>query len=199
MIRFVKDILDVKNVLGMERLQPMPTPDAQTAADTIVLRSDAYDTQLNSIAFSGDLTITETQGGIPMVRVVDDSWDLQLHADIGTDILIQGNMLVANDFTHDITYISANNTIEDIRILGSPVQILDLRNAYAQHDFYIQGTTPLQCIYARCTNLAVALGFEYYFGITTYTGDIWINPYEEFAYRVMQAAQDAGWNVYRYE
>lgn len=195
-MRFVLDILDIQNILGMQRTQPQPAYDS----DLIVLRSNnpiVYTT----LTFTGAITIYYTYNNVEQqeVRLANDWSGVYMPlptADAETDIKIRGNITQA-DFSasaNSIYFTAANDALTNL-LIELPTKTLDLRNAAALNSI---GYLPfgVETLYARATNTTERSMMWSVINNSPTGGTLWIDRTQAYANDVISAAQARGWNVY---
>ena len=196
-MRFVLDILDIKNILGMQRTQPQPAYDP----DLLVLRCTTATAQNVTLYFTGAITIYYTYNGVEHqdVRLASD-WSgvyMSLNAaDAETDIKIRGNITQAGlDYPGNTIHMLAISNTVTVCAIRNNVLTLDLRNADLIQGF---GYNPygIETLYAVASttdqrNLCTHVLTESPTG-----GTMFIDDTDTYAAAVKTVAQAQGWNVY---
>ena len=190
MSRFVKNILDVKNVLGMERaLAPYP-------ANELVMRAAANGNVDYTATFTGDLTVQansetdtypDTYSGV-QIGVTD--------VVANTDIVLTGNITkIFFVGSANISMLVVNNTTTYFAV-SQNMKILDLRNADLISG-YVINTDNLSQVYAIANTIAQKnISVTMITNSSISNGTLWIDNMQTYAADVITAAIAKGWNVY---
>lgn len=191
MIRFITHILDVLNVLGMQRVVPMPTH----PANELVMRAAADGNVDYTATFTGNLivqangetdTYPDTYSGIQIgVAGVAANTDIVLTGNI-TKIFFLG---MAN-----ISMLVVNNTTTNFAV-SQNMKILDLRNANLISGFVINSDN-LSQVYAIANTIAQKnISVDMITNSSVSNGILWIDGSQTYAADVIAAAQAKGWMV----
>ena len=191
MIRFITDILDVKNLLGMQRT-PIPMP--EYPANETVLRFPGNTAEF--ILYGGSYTVSYTYNGTIYTNNYTGSNTFNLSTDVGTDIIIIGatdvNVAIGSCtfavLGSSVTYYADNGTVQtiDIRNVGIFVIGGGVITGSGIKTLYVHATT---------TNRQSASNTFINRSVNT-NGVLWIDPTEAYAASVITTAQTKGWTVY---
>ena len=194
MIRFIKNILDIKNLLGMQRpIQPIPDP--AYPANEMVLRTNGNTVTFTPI-FTGTIYYRYTYNGTTSVSPYTDDYSgmaFSNYCDNGTDVVITGNVTQI-DVDNDIEFVALNNTVANLSIFSS-VKTLDLRNADSLLGI---GYMPfgVETLYVKATILNLQGLARTVINFSPNGGTLWINPNDTYAADVIAAAEAKGWTIY---
>lgn len=197
MIRFIKNILDIKNLLGMQRrIQPVPDP-AYPANELVLRTSGSYLTF--APVFFGTIDIQSTYGGVTNTTQYTDSLSgttFGIFADPDTDVIITGNV---TDITTDNTasFMAVNNT-QNGYVLTNGITKLDLRNADDSNfwDGSTVGTISVETLYAKATTPVLYTACRQVINNSPTGGVLWIDQTDAYWVGVVNAAQAQGWTIY---
>ena len=191
MTRFVKDILDVKNVLGAQRVQPIPSFDPSL----IVLRAAINDNVDYTPTFIGTLTV---QAKGETATYPDSYSGVQigvLDMIANEDVLLSGN--ISNIFllnSANVSLLAINNTATFFAITRN-IKTLDLRNATSITGFVIREDN-LNQIYAIANNITQKnISCDMINSSGSIGGILWIDNSQTYADDVIEAARLKGWTV----
>ena len=193
MVRFITDILDVKNLLGMQRIIPEP---AYPVNET-VMRFSGTTYNFNVVAGSS-FDITRIYNGHPVTLHYTNPGNYTGNMDEGTDIIVTG----ATDIEpgSGCNFVAFGNDLTAIRIssVWGVLFEMDLRNAGDVHSFYTYSLNVVYTIYANAQYADLANFTQSVIEHSTMTtnGVLWIDPTEAYAASVITAAQTKGWTVY---
>lgn len=196
-IRFIKNILDIKNILGMQRA---PVPDPVHPANQVVIRNAVAGDMKFVPYFTGTITVyrpgfapmdvPDTQSGIPV-------YELDLQAD--TDIVLTGNIdYIEFESDANVRMFALNNTIHQLRIpMPESLEVLDLRNAENSMAVYAFDTYYGREVYVNSENIESAgLGKYVIEHNTINDGILWIDRTGAYAEETIAMAEAKGWTVY---
>lgn len=203
MIRWIKNILDIKNLLGMVRNVP---PDPQYDPNNIVIRTALNKTWLY-LKYTGTVSVGYTYGGqsgfteifgpefSETFKTVDN--------DQGTDAIITGYITeITIRGTYKYEFLAIGNTVTHLKFYGggssADLHTLDFRNAtnLASIGYSSNSIPNISRIYTLADN-AAELAIEDFITNSNITdGELWINPNGTYASTIIAAAQTKGWSIY---
>ena len=198
MIRFIKDILDIKNLLGMQRVPPVPIPVPQFPSDEIVFRaiSNVNPSFDFTAYYTGYMSIRVEIGGGQWTTYYNNSGtSVNVNGfNAGSDVIVKGNITRLTQI-QDASFVAISDTLPDFDF-NSTIETLDLRNAVGLiNGYYPLGNNSLKELYANGNRL---LGFQ--IGIIQSSGVndgiLWIDPNGTYASQIIAAAEAKGWSVY---
>ena len=200
MIRFVKNILDVKNVLGMDR---QPIPDPQYPANMTAIRSVANSTFL-MLTLTGDVKVTYIHNGseiiVYLLRTLWSGVAYRVTADPETDITIEGNVTgITINGTYKYSFISIGNTIQSIVGVNTSQHLttLDFRNSTALGGFAAIATAHVKTVYANAsTPLLANIMTSVINGSLESDCKLYIDLNDAYAASVIATAESRGWTIY---
>lgn len=197
MIRFVKNILDVKNVLGMSREVP-PIPDPQRNPEELFMHSNdgdfgytpyftgtvnIFNGKMNIIrgeSLSGIEVVTNTGNNVVQSWIIGDTYRLVLPNNAPIAIL------------------SPNNKLKQIDITTTYLHILDLRNA-DQIEEITNGNpyNEISTLYAIANNTTQRDICIHLINNSIYTtyAILWIKRTQPYASDVIAVARTKGWSI----
>ena len=211
MIRFITNILDIKNILGMQRAlppaPPAPTPDPELVANINAIRTQDGNPKI-CMAFSGNITIQGIYQGSSFTITLPDGWSgaeiPNIYADPETDVTAQGaitDVIIYNYYGYN--YVAISDTVTAVIFadsLADALYTLDLRNAASLSSLPSSGALFINRIYALATNENVANSIASLISNSTIAnGEVWINNEDAYAAEIVAAAAAKGWTVYSYE
>lgn len=196
MIRYIKDILDIKNVLGMQRPQPLP---AYPAGQTVFRNNNGLSVSIVPI-YTGTITFQYSVGGVTQTITHPVSHSglsiVLLTPDQGTDIVITGDLQQLTFNSNNVDFIAVGNTLGDLNIRNN-IKILDLRNADALTSYGVVPYSSVDTLYAIATTSATSAISSGVISSSTVTdGVLWIKSSETYAQDVIAVAKAHGWKVY---
>lgn len=200
MIRFVKNILDVKNVLGMDR---QPIPDPQYPANMTVIRSVANSTFL-MLTLAGDVKVTYIHNGSEViVYLLRSLWSgvaYRVTADPETDIKIEGNATgITINGAYKYSFVSIGNTIQSTVGVNTSQYLttLDFRNSTALGGFTAIATAHVKTVYANAsTPLLANIMTSVINGSLESDCKLYIDPNDAYAASVIATAESRGWEIH---
>ena len=196
MIRFVKDILDVKNIIGMQRVQPDP---AYPAGELVLRSVEHYFYYIpyytGYLTYSGiDQTDHVIGGSIPDTYSGQADFISSVKPD--SDFIFRGDIVQLDlvDSGNNISFVAVNNTLYQLDIQND-VQTLDLRNA---DNIQSIGTQPfgVTTLYAIANNAMQRGVCTTIINNSPDGGILWIDHTQAYAAAVIAAAISHGWHVY---
>ena len=193
MIRFLTHILDIKNLLGMQRVVP-PTP---YPANEIVLRTNGNTVTFTPV-FTGSITVRYRYNGTNTEVTYGNVWSgqqMSSYSDYGTDFIIIGNVTQIEINSGDVEFVAINNTVGSIDDLDAQVRTLDLRNAtglsgMSMHAF---GITELYALATTVNNSNLSAMIIYN---SPDGGTLWIDQTQAYAATVVSMAEAHNWTIY---
>ena len=196
MIRYIKDILDIKNILGA---QPTPLP-LRPANETVI---HALANTTITPYFTGTLTIKRVVNGTESTITRNSSqsgigWNFP--SDRNTDVIITGNLQKIEIAQHHggTDYQAIADTVEELVINGA-AGVIDLRNANAIQAASISGalTKGTKVLYANATTAdAKSACISIINGSNVAYSTLWIDRTQPYAQDVIAVAKAHGWRVY---
>lgn len=199
MIRFIKNILDIKNLLGMQRVVP-PTPPEPYPANEIVLRTNGNTVTFTPV-FTGSITVRYTYNGTNTEVTYGNVWSgqqMSSYSDYGTDFIIIGNVTQI-EVGADVEFLSYGNTIDYLYlyVVDSPnLRILDLRNLVSISSYAISYACNINTIYANATTSEIKDFTVSAINGSPDGGVLWIDRTQTYAADVIAAAQAHNWTIY---
>lgn len=200
MIRFIKKILDIKNILGMQRT-PIPTPLPAYPANQFVMRSDVLINDVTPTFTGSQMWLTVTEYGnthtyyFPQVASGNV---LQVATDIGTDAIFeQGNITDMDLSAADVNFVAVNDTVQNITI-NNNLRTLDLRNAAVLTSVAAYPSFPygVRELYARATDIIRREISKSFINNSPDGGVLWIDRTQTYAADVIAAAEAHNWTIY---
>ena len=195
MIRYIKDILDIKNILGAQRPQPLPA----YPADQVVIRAHTTTTIQYKPIYTGDLRVLYTYGGVDREDIVPDTLSGVMAAcacDPGTDVVLIGNVTQVTDFNAYVDFYAASNTITYIRVYDH-IKTLDLRNADLLGSWGFSPSCAVETLYAIATTSWLSgISQSIISSSSVADGVLWIDRTQPYADSVITTARAKGWKVY---
>ena len=200
MIRFLTHILDIKNLLGMQRT-PTPTPLPAYPANQFVMRSIVANNTFTPV-FTGDLLVTTTHGGITSTISIPDTSSgtyVIIATDPGTDIILEGALqrIAFNNVPSGISFVALNDTMDQLYDIDDETRTLDLRNGAAFTIFFertsVLGITEL---YARADTSQIKNVSVVAINASPDGGVLWIDRTQPYAADVIAAAEAHNWTIY---
>lgn len=191
MLRWLTNILDIKNLLGVQRV----TPDPAYPANETVMRFNGTTYAFNT---SGDFDIITTVGGVQVTTHHSSVGIFSGTMDEGTDVIVRGS-ITDLDAGVNCNFIAFANYLTAIRVATShhTLKTIDLRNAGDVHNFYRYTPPSIPTIYANAQYSDLANFAQGLIDDSTVTdGTLWIDPAQQYASYVITAAQAKGWSVY---
>lgn len=195
MIRFIKNILDIKNILGMNRVSPISPHDPEA----LFMHSN-----------DGMFTVTPYWNGTIHVQNYQEQYDLdESHSGEAItfgdseDIVAQG-IIFGDVYTLDIaddqkiSHIAVSKYLEYF-IINGYVRLADLRNGDALNRVVIRNNTnDIVELYAIANNETQRDICVRILNTSPYEGTLatlWINAAQPYAADVIAAATAKGWTI----
>ena len=192
-IRFIKNILDIKNILGMQRV-PVPMP--AYAANEYVMRTARTDNIDYTPTFTGTLTVS-IPGDSDTYPSSYSGTELSIFdLSENTDVVLTGHVLVVTFHSGaNVKMLAINDTITSL-YLADNVETLDLRNASSISSYNVTGDN-VSVLYAKADstinrNISVAVINN----SSISHGVVWVDRTQTYAAAVVAAAELRGWTVY---
>ena len=195
----ITDILDIKNLLGKNRLQPIP----QYPADQLVIRSKDTSFAFN-ITFPTTLNVQYTYNGVTLTATYDNSHSGStelLNVDIETDIIFTSpNSLQYADIPSGERYsfFAPNNTIQNFWYQGLKyADVVDLRNASSLASVGGTNNNQTSVVYVGDTTAGIRVAANAIINDSIYSdGVLWLKPGTTEAAHIRSVAENKGWRVY---
>ena len=195
MIRFIKNILDIKNLLGMQRTIP-PVPDPAYPANQFVLRSQISGLITFIPIYNGTLHMQYTQGGV-VIETDSPSGNsgttFAIFNDIGEDLVITGN-LEQITINGGVDFVAVNNTVDTIFDVGLDTAVLDMRNADNLVGL-LPAITNIRTLYAIANNSTQRTLCKQIIDNGIDGGVLWIDRTQAYAMQVIASATAHSWTV----
>lgn len=201
MIRFLTHILDIKNLLGMQRT-PIPTPLPVYPANQFVMRSDTINTDVTPVFTGSSINLTVTESGVTHTYnfpSIASGTQIHITADPGTDIIWEGALqrIAFNNVPSGISFVALNDTMDQLYDIDDETRTLDLRNGAAFTIFFertsVLGITEL---YARADTSQIKNVSVVAINASPDGGVLWIDRTQPYAADVIAAAEAHNWTIY---
>jgi len=187
MIRFIKNILDIKNILGMARaLAPYP-------ANELIIRSNGQGDLEFIPVYTGTLTIVQGANTNYYPDTLSGTGFI-IPANEGDSITITGNITGLDMHGFDSDLLAVNDSLVDLKI-AERLYIVDLRNADQIQNFTYDADE-VDTLYAIADNAAqkdVCVAIITNSSVSN--GTLWIDGAQAYAADVIAAAQAKGWRI----
>lgn len=195
MLRWLTHILDIKNLLGMQRI-PLPMP--IYPPDEFVMRALNDDVLDFTPNFTGTLTVRvgEDEDTYPVGYSGAEISVGPISA--GTDVILTGN-ITSVSLLHgaNVQLLSINDTVDFVS-LADNITVLDLRNGsnVLMYDLSISNVNVRE-LYANARTIVLkSLSTNVINGSTVADGIVWVDRNEPDIAQVITAAENKGWTVY---
>lgn len=201
MIRFILNILDIKNILGMQRVSP--TPDPQTNFRDVFLKSSetgAYSITASRIVYQIELDYTDSDGISTTITTISDA---TFNISVLGDTIIKLNNGDDNYYwgidkmDENTDYVSVSGKLDWIRTESGnadKLQYIDLRNAENLIELPI--AVNLKTLYAKATTETLRDLCLELLNNSIVRGVLWIAESDTYAQDVVALARTKGWRVY---
>ena len=199
MIRFITHILDIKNLLGMQRnTPPMPivcvckTSYINSCSLRLYFNGDQAEIVYNDYYDAELKTLVATHSPYAIGINPDPDTDITISGDIyQLGVFGMENMIVGNT-------IQTLNFLENYGWIECPLISIDLRNADNLH--LVSATKPLarlETIYANAKTSGLAnISTQLINDAVLATGDVYVDVNEPYASTVITAANNKGWTIH---
>ena len=194
-MRFIKNILDIKNLLGMQRTPAFPDP--LQDPDTLVLMYTISGVYLDIQYAGADINVTVTEYGTESTAAYTGSY-ISLYADPDTYTKIYPDVTRVNGISNHVKYMAINSTIT-ATLLPADLEILDLRNASALTNVMLGYPSGLNRLYANCTNSALYNICKNAITNSGVTGTVYIKRGETHTDDLVTDAINQSWEVVLYD
>jgi hypothetical protein len=190
MIRFIKNILDVKNILGMQRALPT------YPANELILRAATYGGIVFVPTYNGDLTVQVAGNTYTYSNSYSGSHIGVTGVTANTDVRLTGDIHAIGTDTADINFLAISNGVQGLEI-DSGIKVIDLRNAndIRYNQFFWSGDD-VDTLYAIANNNNQGRVSKAIIQHSTVAdGTLWINAAQAYAQDVIAAAKSKGWRI----
>lgn len=202
MIRFVKNILDITNILGMKRGNPEPDPVPDWQHVTLQsAETGSFYINVGTVLTYAHVEYTNPDG---KQKEAVSNYPPQFNVDVMqfTDILVSNGNNVYN-WSRITVDINASYFAPSSRLLGVYLQSngalkkVDLRNANDNFSFLNESyESTIETIYARVASEHLLTEIERLIDGNSIRGVIWIDKSEAYAEDMTTYARSKGWTVY---
>lgn len=194
-MRYPTHILDIKNLLGMQRTPVFPDP--LQDPDVLVLMYTISGGYLDIQYAGADINVTETVGGTESTAVYTGSY-IYLYGDADTYTKVFPDVTRVNGISDEVKYMAINSTIT-ATLLPADLEILDLRNASALTNVMLGYPSNLNRLYANCTNAALYAISKNAITNSGATGTVYIKRGETYTDALATDAINQSWEVVLYD
>jgi hypothetical protein len=204
MIRFIKNILDINNLLGMQRVVP-PTPPTPILNPQIEMRSVGGTCIFMPTFTSGELIVQYTSGGV----LIEEHYDTS-YSGTAISVNVDGSYLIKIKNTDSNLTINAIEAIQNINSVEIIDHVESVQIPQAVTTLNIQNASELETViptesqfgvialYGRATNTDERDASKEVIDYNVNPGSICtllIDSGETYAADVITTAITAGWNV----
>lgn len=192
MIRFIKNILDVKNILGMQRALPT------YPANELILRAATDGGIMFTPTYNGDLTVQVAGNTYTYSNAYSGSYIGVSGVTVNTDVRITGDVRTIGipENMANINFLAIPNGVWGLEI-SEGLKVIDLRNAndIGYNQFFWNGDD-VDTLYAIANNNNQRrVSRDIIQNSTVADGTLWINAAQAYAQDVIAAAKSKGWRI----